>query len=85
MHKQPFSVEVVASVVKEKGLEIAYAGRRRVIARMVLAPVLVAYHALRARRLALYDLWDILGSCYAVHAMKPQPCGDSVGHPDSGR
>lgn len=85
MHKQTFSVEAVASVVRENGLEIGYAGRRRVVARMVLAPVLVAYHALRARRLALYDLWDILGSCYAVHARKPQPCGDSVAHPDSGR
>jgi SAM-dependent methyltransferase len=76
MHKQAFRLEAVASVVKESGLEISYAGRRRVIARMVLAPVLVAYHALRTRRLTLYDLWDILGSCYVVHAIKPQPGGD---------
>lgn len=84
-HKRSFPLEAVASVVRENGLEIGYAGRRRRIARMVLAPLLVAYRGLRTRRLTLFDLWDITGFCYVVQAMKPQPCGDSVAHPHSGR
>ena len=70
-HKQTFPLEAVATVVEENGLVIEYAGRRRELARMLLAPVLVAYHSLRARRLTLYDFWDIFGSCYVVRAMRP--------------
>jgi SAM-dependent methyltransferase len=70
-HKQTFPLETVAAVVEENGLVIEYAGRRRQVARMLLAPVLAACHSLRATRVTLYDFWDILGSCYVVRAMRP--------------
>lgn len=79
-HKQTFALEDVATVVQRNGLVIAHAGRRRQIARMLLAPMLATYHSLRARRVTLYDFWDLAGSCYVVRAMRPISAGDPVSH-----
>ena len=70
-HKQTFPVEAVAAAIREHGLEIEYAGPRRQIARMLLSPALAVYHALRARRVVLYDFWDVTGACSVVRATRP--------------
>lgn len=72
-HKQTYSLEAISTVVEENGLQIEFAGRRHQVARMLLAPVLAAYHALRERHVTLSDFWDITGFCYVVRAMRPAP------------
>ena len=69
--QQSFPVEAVATVIRDHGLEIEYAGPRRQIARMLLSPALALYHVLRARRVLLYDLWDLTGACSVVRATRP--------------
>ncbi len=77
-HKQTFALEDVATVVEKNGLVVAYGGRRRQIARMLLAPILAIYHSLRVGSVTLYDFWDVAGSCHVVRAMRPMSGGDSV-------
>lgn len=70
-HQQTFPVKTVAAAIREHGLEIEYAGPRRQTARMLLSPALALYHALRARRMLLYDFWDLTGACSVVRATRP--------------
>ena len=69
-HIRTYSLLAVAAAVRAAGLEVEYAGTRRIWLRVLLEPLLVLYHALVRRGLKLYDLWDITGFALVVRARR---------------
>jgi len=80
-HQRTFSREQIAELVRHEGMLVEFVGRRRNKLRMLLAPLLVLRRWLRERRLLLYDLWDWVGFCYVVRAVKPT--ADATGNEDT--
>lgn len=70
-HRQTYGLNEIRAEVERQGLRVEFVRRRRQWLRMILAPVLVAYHSVRLRRLVLYDLWDVTGFCYTLRATRP--------------
>lgn len=70
-HRQTYGLHEIREEVESQGLQVEFARRRRQWLRILLAPILVAYHSARLRRLVLYDLWDVTGFCYTLRAARP--------------
>lgn len=70
-HRHTYGLDEIRALVESQGLRVEFARRRRQWLRMILAPILVAYHSLRLRRIVLFDLWDITGFCYTLRARRP--------------
>jgi len=69
-HVHTYSLAAIAAEVRAAGLDVEYAGTRRIWPRVSLGPLLVLYHALQRRALKLYDLWDITGFALVVRARR---------------
>ena len=65
-HVRTFALDEIAEIVRAAGIEVEFAGRRRMWLRLLISPVLIAVHSLKRRRLVLYDCWDLTGFCYVV-------------------
>jgi SAM-dependent methyltransferase len=70
-HRQTYALDEVCRLVEGQGLRIERAGVRRQWLRVLLAPILIPYHSVRARRPVLYDLWDVTGFANSLCAIRP--------------
>ena len=70
-HRRTYGLDEIRALVESHDLRVEFARCRRQWLRIILAPMLVAFHSWRFRRPVLYDLWDITGFCYTLRASRP--------------
>lgn len=70
-HVRLYTLGEVSAVLRDGGLRIVRAGRRRDWATILLSPLHQLHHLLKRRRFSAGALWDLLGFADSVHAHKP--------------